>query len=492
MNPVSLRRLLAFDSLLWVAPLVVATALAAAMAFTSAFNAHPDEIHHARAADYYRTNWFPPQPGDPAAAASYSKYGVSYLHERECVYLLAGKWSAIVAPLIGDSDLAYRLFNLTLLATIAFAFVRRPEARPLILPLALSAQVWYVFAYFNGDAFALAAALFSAFQISARGSAFNAALHADTRTGWLKGVVALGFGLGLLLLAKRNYYVFIAFLLAYALLREVGLRASLAIALGTLLGVGWYYRAPAAAPPWLYACTALLTGALLSLDIRPRLSDAAFRRRMGTYIAAAAFALALFLPRVAFDMFVLDNRANGLPDAVTAAEAIATDGFKPSQIAADNAFWGLHLRERGTPYLTMLFAPRHWLWLTFQSSVGVYGYMQIFGTDEYYVATAAVYLAFLAILGHWAWRSRRAEARHSLIIACVFAALAVLVSSLHSWTSDFQAQGRYLFPAFAMFGVVLADARGQEPAAANATAALAFVLAAYSFSDVGLALSLGT
>lgn len=488
MNLVSLRRLFAFDSLLWVAPLIIATTLAASMAFTSAFNAHPDEIDHARAADYYRTNWLPPKFGDPAAVPSYSKYGYSYLHERDFVYLLAGKWSAIVAPLVGDINLAYRLFNLTLLAAIAFTFVRKPEARPLIVPLALSAQIWYVFSYFNGDAFALAVALFTAFQITARASAFNSALDANTRSRWLKGVIALGIGFGLLLLAKRNYYVFIAFLLAYVALREVGLRASLAIAFGTLLGVGWYYRAPADVPAWLYACTALAAGALVILDIQPRLSDAAFRRRMGTFIAAGAVGLALFLPRVAFDRLVVDNPANELSNAVTTAEVFATDGFKPSQIAANNAFWGLHLRERKIPYLTLLFAAPHWLWLTFQSSVGVYGYMNIFGAAEYYVVTAMVYLAFLALLGLGARRSGDANARYSLVIAGVYTALAVLVSSLHSWIFDFQAQGRYLFPAFVMFGMAVADTRERQPAAAYAAAALAFVLAAYSFYDVGLAL----
>ncbi len=488
MNPVSWRRLLAFDSLLWAVPLIIAMILATSMAFTSAFNAHPDEIEHARAADYYRTNWLPPQFGDPAAVSSYSKYGISYLHERDFVYLLAGKWSNVVAPLVGDINLAYRLFNLTLLAMIALAFVREPDARPLIAPMALSAQIWYVFSYFNGDAFAYAVALFAAFQVTARGSAFNAALDASTRILWLKGVIALGIGFGLLLLTKRNYYVFIAFLLAYVVLKEVGLRASLAIAFGTLLGVGWYYRVPAVAPAWLYAFTALAAGAFVVLDIWPRLSDAAFRRRMGTFIAAGAIGLALFLPRVAFDKLVVENPANQLSDAVTTAEVFAKNGYKPSQIAANNAVWVLHIRERNISYFTLLFAAPHWLWRSFQSSVGVYGYMTIVGPGEYYILTALVYMAFLASLGLGAMRSGDAVARQTLVIAGVYAMLAVLVSSLHSWTFDYQPQGRYLFPAFVMFGIVIANIRGRQPPAAYAMAALAFILAAFSFYDVGLAL----
>lgn len=488
MNLVSLRRLIAFDSLLWVAPLIVAMSLAVSMALGSAFNAHPDEIEHARAADYYRTNWLPPQFGAPAAVSSYSKYGYSYLHERDLVYLLAGKWSKVVAPLVGDVNLAYRLFNLTLLATIVLVFVRKPQARLLILPLAVSAQIWYVFSYFNADAFALAVGLFAAYQISARESLFNTALDAKTRGAWLKGVIALGIGFGLLLLAKRNYYVFIAFLIAYLALKEIGLRASLAIAIGTLLGVGWHFHVPADAPAWAYACTALAAGAVFVLDIRPRLPDAAFRRRMGTYIAAGAVGLALVLPRLTFDAFVVGNPANKLSTAEATAEVFAAQSFKPSRMAANRALEHLRLHEDPTPLLTMLSAELFWLWFSFQSSVGVYGYMNIREPAEYYVAIGTAYLALLTLLGHAARRSGNARAGHSLVLAYIYAALAVLISSLHSWTADYQAQGRYLFPAFLMFGVALADTRGRLPAAAYAVAALAFALAAYSFYDVGLAL----
>jgi len=491
MIPGSWRRWFAFDSLSWTAPLLIAAVLAASMALASAPNAHPDEVDHAHAADYYRTNWLPPKFGDAAAAASYSKYGVSYLYSTELVYLLAGKWSVLVAPLVGDINLAYRLFNLALLVAIAIAFVRKPEARPLIVPLALSAQLWYVFSYFNGDAFAFAVALFTTYQITARASAFNAALDAGARIGWVKGVIALGFGLGLLLLAKRNYDVFIAFLLGYVALREVGLRAALAVAFGTALGVVWYYRAPAAVPVWLLAGAALAAGVVVILDVRPRLSDAAFRRRMAAFIAAAAVALALFLPRVAFDALIVGPSANERSNTAGMAEAVAADGFKPSQIAANSAMWGLRMRDRGTPYLKMLLAAPHWPWLTFKSTVGAYGYMNVFGADELYAATAAVYLALLALLGYASRGPQNSRARHSLIIAGVYAALLVLVSSLNSWTVDYQAQGRYLFPVFVMLGTVFADTRGRLPVALGAAAALAFVLAVYSFCDVGFALMVG-
>lgn len=496
---IPLRRWLAFDSIAWAVPLIVALVLAVLMAWISAFNAHPDELHHARAADYYRTHWLPPKFGDPDAVPSYSNYGSSYLHERDIVYLLAGKWSVVVAPLVGDTDLSYRLFNLALFAAIIFAFIRKPEARLLIIPLILSAQIWYVFSYFNGDAFALAVALFTAYQITGRESVFNAALNSNTRLRQLGGVLFLGLGFGLLLLAKRNYYVFLTFLIAYVVLREVGLRASLGVAMGTLIGIGWYFRVPGEVAWWLYAGAAMAVVALIILDVRPRFSNVAFRRQVGMLIAAAAFGMAMFLPRVAFDNLVVQNPANQLSSIEAAQEIFAADGFKPSQMASGGGSLELHIRERGVPYLTMLFGEqlvrsdpfymqRQWLWRSFQTMTGVYDYVRIASSTRFYVVIGMVYLAFFVSLAYGAWRSRDTNVRHALTIAAVYSGFVVLISSLHSWTSDFQPQGRYLFPAFVMYGVAMKDMRGRLPAAAVLVAALAFVLAAYSFCFAGLSL----
>lgn len=485
----SLRRWLAFDSTAWVVPLIIATMLAASMAWISAFNVHPDEKDHARAADYYRSHWLPPKFDDPDAAPSYSRYGFSYLNERDVVYLIAGKWSLVVAPLAGDIDFSYRLFNLTLFAAIVFAFLRKVDARHLLIPLALSAQIWYVFSYFNADAFVLAAALFTGYQITARESLFNVALASKTRLRWFGGVLLLGAGFGLLLLSKRNYYIFLAFLAAYVALRDIGPRAAFGVTLGTLIGIGWYFRVPAGASSWLYGGVALCAAALIIFDIRRHLSTVAFRRRIGTFIAAGAVGMAIFLPRVAYDKLVIENPANKVSSAQAAVEIYAADGFKPSQSANVDAYSALHIRESGMSYLTMLFGEeRRWLGRSYISLVGVYGYFAISSSRYFYAAVAFAYLMIAVFLGYGAWRSPEVYARHSLALAVAFAVLAVLMSSLHSWTADFQPQGRYLFPAFAMLGVAMKDNRARMPTAVMAAAALAFVLAVYSFCGTGLAL----
>jgi len=490
----TLRRWFDFDSIAWSAPLIIAAILSASMAWVSAFNVHPDEKDHARAADYYRTHWLPPKFDDPDAAPSYSRYGYSYLNERDIVYLIAGKWSVIVEPLVGDINLSYRLFNLTLFLAIVFVFVRKVEARHLLIPLSLSAQIWYIFSYFNADAFALAAALFAAYQIAARGSVFNAALDSNTRLRWFGGVLLLGIGFGLLLLAKRNYYIFLAFLAAYVALREIGPRAALGLTLGMLVSLGWYFRVPFGVAWWLYGAEGLIAVALIIVDVRRHISETAFRRRIGTFIAAGTIGLALFLPRVAFDKLVVENPANSISTVQAAAEVYAADGFKPSQVAnavaesALRAQSAIHLRERGMSYLAMLSGDERWLGRSYISMVGVYGYFAISSSKQFYAAVAFAYLMFVVSLGYGAWRSRDAYARQSLAIAAAFGAMVILMSSLHSWTSDFQPQGRYLFPAFVMLGVAMKDNRARMPTAVMVAAALAFVLAVYSFCGTGLEL----
>jgi len=483
-----------YGGLLWIVPLVIAWAFAASMTFTSAFNAHPDEIYHARAADYYRIHWLPPRFDDPDAVPSYSPYGASYLHERDIVYLLAGKWSMVIAPLVGGVETAYRLFNLMLFTLLLLAFACNRSARPLLIPLILSAQVWYVFSYFNGDALALSAAFFVGYQIAVPGSGFNRALVGSP--GWrrIAGVLLLGVGLGVVLLAKRNFYIFLIFLVAYVALREFGFRAALGVALATLVGLAWYFHVPADIPLGLYIGAILGISAIVLGDVVSRLSDAAFRRRLSLYISAVAVGLTLFLPRVVYDRIVVKNPANPISSAQAAAEIYAEAPWKPSRITERGADPGLHLRERGVSYGDVLFinrnfyGHRNFLWGSFQSTVGVYGYMTISSSDRFYVVVGAGYLILFLALIYWVLRARDRAAQEAIALACVFALLTVLMSSLHSWNSDFQPQGRYFFPIFAMVGIVMSRIPGRQPAVATLVTGLLFVLAAYSFYDAGLRL----
>ena len=68
------------------------------------------------------------------------------------------------------------------------------------------------------------------------------------------------------------------------------------------------------------------------------------------------------------------------------------------------------------------------------------------------------------------------EAEHS------FALLMIGISAYYSWTSDFQSQGRYLFPILPMVAVGLESSRTSlKPRIILALIAVCFTLSAYSF-----------
>lgn len=65
------------------------------MAVRSPINAHPDETLHLDAGRYFVDNWLPPPVGAPDSAASYSKYGRSYVDEGDIVYWMFGAAAAL-------------------------------------------------------------------------------------------------------------------------------------------------------------------------------------------------------------------------------------------------------------------------------------------------------------------------------------------------------------------------------------------------------------
>jgi hypothetical protein len=232
--------------------LLIAVALAFAMATVSAINqvptrwaGPPDEYLHRAAAHYYLDHWLPPKVGDPATVDSYSReYGLSYVNDTDFVYLFAGKFAALIASVVPNHDLGFRLFNVLLLAIVAALCGMRPAAFLIFSPLLLSPQIWYIFSYFNGDAFALFLAVLIAYQIAEPGSLFNRQLDSPGTLRNFSGAIALGLLVGLLALSKRNYFTFLAFIPAAAFLLRLGRLSALLVAAFAIVAAGaflkWY------------------------------------------------------------------------------------------------------------------------------------------------------------------------------------------------------------------------------------------------------------
>ena len=407
------------------------------MAVQSRVNVHPDELDHINAGRYFIRYWDFPALDDPRLAHTFSNYGVTYLQQLDVVYFFAGKFARLVLPFVGKDYLALRFFNIFLFAVLMLLFLRLPDDRKIaFVPLFITPQIWYIFSYFNGDAFPFFLA-FCMVYFAARGDPPLTPTPPSLRNRNTRRLVWLGALLGLVCISKQNYYVFAGFLLAYFGL--CGLAAK---------------------------------------DMRAAAKNA---------VVVFGLAAMLFAARWGYNVYV--NRTVR-PEAPTQyAEKYASEDYKPSAQEAGTQFWGLRMRDQGLTY-PQLFTVWTWHIWSFRTSFGVYDYMKIYAPFVYYRYMAYLLWALMGALALALILHGGPAGGEAVLVFLAFAGLTIFQSTWHSWVADFQAQGRYLFPIGPMAGMLLARFAKAANRTLPVTAPLAagmFVLAFYSFVWVGLA-----
>jgi hypothetical protein len=420
--------------------LIAAPILASVMSLTSDYNRHPDEIHHFEAAKYYVSHFLPPDIGDPEVRNSYSVWGVSYLNYHWIEYFLAGKFMLLVSPLVSNELLAARFWNIALLAGLALFFLWKSRTDDDVLLIAslllITPQVWYVFSYVNNDAFPLAVSFILAYMVT------------QLRIERLRDVLIAGLLVGLLLISKTNYYSFLVFIALWLC-----------------------YKFP---PTDTARLRKLASIVLIAVSILT------FRCALDFYVNGETnFVAASYLNYVAGNFEKQESRL------MKYQEEVAEPAFKPSTIERDLA--GTHpdmrLKDKGVSYFD-LFTKMNWHRWTFESFVGVYGYMNIYAPKFYYLAIALLYAAIGGYVTLVSFKRR--EALIHLGILTFGAALAVFMSTYLSWSYAFQPQGRYLFPVLPMIGMCAYAARDViNKAVWIALVVACFLLSAYSFVFVG-------
>jgi hypothetical protein len=407
------------------------------MAGISKENAHPDEYVHMSATTYYQDHWLPPVLDDPAIRQTYSVYGVSRLNSGEVYYLFAGKFHKFLKTFDLPDYLSLRLFNVGLFGLILLLTVRNRYARMVALPFLVSPQIWYVFCYSASDAFALFFAFLAACQLIDPASLLHRYLKGD---GWgikLLGAVALGLLLGIVFLLKKNYYPFVAFFYIV-----------LAAKLFFTDQFFWDKKA-----------------AILRL------------------VLITVIGLGILGLRIGADYLV--NGSDRDEKIVRLQEELAHPWYKPGT-ELHKKHVSLYRKARGTTLETIVMVDR-WFEKTFQSSFGVFGYFTITGSQAYYDLVRWSGVALLVIFFAAIFRGGGILGSGLAVATLGLAAGLIGVSLYHSWTLDFQAQGRYLFPIIPMFGILYG---WNYPAISKRVLALAltpmFTLAVYDFIFEGL------
>jgi hypothetical protein len=487
-----------------LAPRIIAAMLATAtlLAFATAVMAPvnqrpelwrgpPDEHGHRSAARYYVDNWLPPRVGDPATLDSYSRdYGFSYLNDTDPAYFFAGKFAAALSPLRVDLDIGFRLFNVFLLAVLAAFCMLRPAAYLIFLPLVLSPQLWYIFGYFNGDAWPLFLCVLISYQVAVPASIFNRYLDNPGVWRGAHGALLMATLVGLLLLSKKNFLSFAALLPAFIALTRFGRVAGVLTASAALLGAAAFLRWISVDEQTMRPLMGAIAIAVIIAALLPKATRQARFRIASKFAVIALLAGGFVLARQQADLMVNESLAKKRAAVIALQEKLAKPDYKPSAIYSGTPkphFHGIEMRKRGIPLSDLLVAPWSWPAKTFITATGSYGWLEFNASFAYYATMFAAYIFLFASYAFGVARSGSADVIGSFVIVVIFSALTIAVSLHHSWHHDFQAQGRYLFPIAAMLGLGLYHARETLPRTpVMAAAVTCFGLSLYSFVWVGL------
>lgn len=406
------------------------------MALISKRNVHPDEYVHIYASKYYQNNWLPPEIEDPSIRHTYSQYGASRLNNSEISYLFAGKFAQLVSFVEFKPYTLFRLFNVFLFGCLLLYVIKKTDTRLIALPLLISPQIWYVFSYCNSDAFALFITFLVNVQLVVTDSHFNRFIKRKDPEYVIVRAVILGILLGCLLLLKKNYYPYIAFVITF---------------------LAWQL--------WVEK----------SKEQRLHMTKRMF--------VIVMIGLALFGLRRGADYYV-----NGLDRSEKLAKVrveTANRLFNP-QTELGKTHTSLYMKKKGVP-LKDIIETKRFFEKTFRSTFGRYGYFTISGPFNYYDYVrwigSILLLLFLFKLFFYSWREHGFLGLSFLF----FSVLLIGFSLYHSWTKDFQAQGRYLFPIFSMLCFVFAKTMEKH---IDRTFLLLFsflfLLSSYSFIFVAL------
>lgn len=375
------------------------------IACTTRDSYHPDEGVHAAAAAYYIDHWKPPVVEDETIRHTYSVYGSSRLNSGEIYYFIAGKFAKLLEVLPLDGHLPYRLFNVFLFSLIFLRTLLTPQTRLLAIPFLISPQLWYAFSYCTSDAFALFIAFGAGCQVLVDDSFFNNYLRDRFSLKQIGRVALTGVCFSLLFLLKSNFYPYIA-------------------AVAVVILTSWYVD-------------------------KYQIGRGRFFKKC---IAVGFVTLCFLAVHKSVDVSV--NGWDKKERVVKLQNEIAEPMFNmTSPLEVRSPLFTI--KERGTSLHTLLVAYR-WFEKSFRSSFGLYGHSTIMGPEGYYNGVRWFGGAFLIFfIGSILLRSPWVYKGETLVLLGLSGAL-IAASIHHSWTMEIQAQGRYLFPIFSMFGLMYA------------------------------------
>ena len=353
------------------------------MAMVSRPYLHPDEGETKGTIDYYLTNWKLPIFNDPQFYNSFSPYGDTRLEDMSIYYILSGKFTYIFRYVFHLTGY-YRLFGVfVFLLMVVLATYWGKKNRAAFIPIILSPQVWYLFSYSTSDAWDFFLCYVLMGEIIIDDSLFNNAMKSMNKKRYL-GLAFFGLIAALLFMGKPNFYEVLLLVFVILLFK-------------------WIFAEYSAVGDCFKSYMFVLFSFIVFYGIRWGIDYLAY----------------------GFDKMKLYDEAKALHIADAQRNYVT---FKEQ---------GYNIVKT---YFISGFEP-----LNFKSFVGLYGKMQFHSSTFYYVLIGILYLIiFIDLIIHIAKSSRKDRIRCFCISLVI--PLSYIISVYHSWSVDFQPQGRYVFP----------------------------------------------
>ena len=275
-------------------------------------------------------------------------WATSYLYLNDIVYFLAEKFTTVWSSFLPEDYIRYRLFNFVLLAILTLIFLSSEKYGVyFLLCLSLTPQTWYLFSYFNGDAFSMFIALLLCYW-------FVINREHLSNYFWLRG--------------KSDRIIYIFLFLSASLLFT---RLHYSLILPYLLGLIFLFKPQTTT--WSRA---------------PKVIT-----RLTLFAAIALVPLGLAELRINYiNHFEKGSKITQIK------EQLADASLKKSAIleSRDNPH-RMYLREMGVPY-TDLFTKMGWHTTSASSFFGTYSYMTLWGAPIYYYLLAALGLGAVFVV----------------------------------------------------------------------------------------------
>jgi len=407
------------------------------MAIISERDSHPDEYVHLSAASYFQDHWLPPEICTPGTEHTYSIYGISRLNSSEIAYLLAGKFSKLLSFFPLAEFIRLRLFNVALFITLLVLGLLNAYFRPVLIPVLVTPQIWYVFSYFNSDAFAIFVIFAIGFIVINSEGRFYQFIDSPPIRKQPVHYMLYGLLFSFLLSIKINYYSFILFLFLYFIWRS-------------------YFK------PFTH----------------PR----AVKLKLGIiFLLAGLFYLPGYLALNGVNDFKKHEKI------IECREKLAWDVFKPSTTIEKGHPW-MKLKERGVSLVDIIINKDYqWAKRVFGNFFGTYHYTTILAPKACYRLSEIVMIVLLLFIvsSVLILTGPKEKILLGIVLACSLALIGAMV--WRAWVVFFQAQGRYVFPILGMFGILLFHVEKYVHRTFLTTLIfLMFMLSSYSFVFIGL------